>query len=231
MNIINELKRVADKDKVLTLQNFFKTKKGQYGYGDKFLGITVPKIRSISKKYHNLTQSELKTLLKDPYHEVRLAGVMVLVSKYETTKHASVRKKLFDFYVQNSRLINNWDLVDVSAYKIVGNFLYGKDKTVLYKLAKSENLWQRRISVVSTYYFIKNKEHKVTFKISKMLLRDKEDLMHKAVGWMLREVGKICGEDVLESFLKDNIKKMPRTTLRYAIERMSFEKRKFYLNM
>ncbi len=233
--LINELKKLENPEKAQILQKFFKTGKGEYGEGDIFLGLTMPQQRSIAKKYSELGLKEIQKLLKDKIHEHRMMGVILLTDKYKKgyLKTKIPSKEIFDFYLNNAKYINNWDLVDLSAPYIVGDFLsnmdYGEDyEPILINLARSENLWERRISIISTYAFIRKNNFKLTLKISEMLLGDSHDLIHKAVGWMLREVGK-KDERVLENFLKKNYKKIPRITLRYSIEKFPEEKRKGYL--
>ena len=227
-NIKKELRSEASIKKVKTLQRFFKTGVGQYGEGDIFLGVTVPDSRKIAIKYKELSFPEITELLKSKIHEERLVALLILVNNFKEGVE-SKKEKIFDFYLRNTYFVNNWDLVDLSADKIVGAYLLDrKDKGILYKLANSENLWERRIAIVATFNFIKNGETKDTLKISKLLLGDGHDLIHKAVGWMLREIGKRSLEDE-ERFLRKHYKKMPRTMLRYAIERFSEEKRRIYL--
>jgi len=222
-----ELQHLADPDRAKILQKFFKTGKGQYGEGDVFLGIKVPEQRKVAKKYSGLTLKELQGLLSSRYHEHRLTSLLILVIKY-TKSDESEKKEIADFYFKNTNHINNWDLVDVSADKIIGDYLLERDRSVLYRLAKSENLWERRIAIMATFRFIKNNQFKDTTKISGLLLRDEHDLIHKAVGWMLRETGKrdMAAE---EAFLKKHYKNMPRTMLRYAIEKFDQDKRRTYL--
>lgn len=205
---------------------FFKTGKGQYGYGDVFWGLSVPEQRKIAQKYRDLSFAQIKKLLGSKIHEVRLVALLILVSQFE--RHKDKQGDIYDFYMNHLRHINNWDLVDLSAYKIAGEYLLNKNKNILYKLAKSRILWERRVAIVSTYAFIKNGDYKHTLEISEVLLNDKEDLMHKAVGWMLREVGK-RDEKVLCDFLDKNAAIMPRTALRYSIERFAEPKRQAYL--
>lgn len=209
------------------LSRFFKTKKGEYGEGDIFLGISVPKQREIAKKYPNTSIEELQELLLNKIHEYRLTALLILINKYK--KSDKINKKIiFDFYLKNTKNINNWDLVDLSSRDIIGNYILDKERLVIYKLAKSKNLWEKRIAIISTYEFIRNNQFEDTLKIARILLKDKHDLIHKAVGWMLREVGK-KDQNKEEEFLKKYYKEMPRTTLRYAIERFNEKKRKFYL--
>jgi len=221
--IKKEILNESDSKRAKILQGFFKTGKGEYGEGDIFIGLTVPKSRDIAKKFFNLELKYVKELLNSKLHEERLIGLLILVYNYPKDK-----KKIFEFYLENINKINNWDLVDLTADKIVGDYLIDKDKDLLYKLVLSNNLWERRISIVSTFNFIKNNKFEDTLKISEILLKDKHDLIHKAVGWMLREVGK-RDQKVLEKFLLKHYKKMPRTMLRYAIERFDNSKREFYL--
>jgi 3-methyladenine DNA glycosylase AlkD len=223
--LIKDLRKLKDKKQAENLQRFFKTGKGEYGEGDVFLGIKVPIQRKICKNYGDLNLNAIQKLLNSKIHEHRLCGLFVLVSKYKKSKN---KKEIFKFYLKNTKKINNWDLVDLSSPNIVGEYLLNKDKKVLYKLAKSKNLWEKRISIVSTFTFIRNNKLEDTLKISQILLKDKHDLIHKAVGWMLREVGK---KDIkkLELFIQKNYKDMPRTMLRYAIEKFPEKKRKDYL--
>ena len=222
-NLKNELKEKANSEKAETYKNFFKTGKGEYGEGDIFLGLTSKEVQDIAKKYNELNFDSLQKLLADKIHEFRMVALRILNLQYKKNK-----KNVFDFYLKNTKNINNWDLVDVSCYKIVGDFLIGKDKNVLYDLADSKNLWEKRISIVSTYAFIREKDFEDTLKISEVLINDTHDLIHKAVGWMLREVGK-RNQEIEEKFLKKHYKKMPRTMLRYAIEKFEEGKRKKYL--
>jgi 3-methyladenine DNA glycosylase AlkD len=220
-----ELNSLSNPEKAKVLQRFFKTGPGQYGEGDIFLGITVPEVRKTAKSYIKIELKELKQLLSSKIHEERLAALEILVFKYESSEN---KQHFFEFFMKNIEFVNNWDLVDLTAPKIVGNFLLNRKRNLLFTLATSENLWERRIAIVATYEFIKNDEFQDTLKISEILLKDKHDLIHKAVGWMLRELGK-KNQDSLEDFLKKHKKEMPRTMLRYAIEKFEEEKRKFYL--
>jgi len=224
-NIIKELKKNAEPNRKEVFLKFFKTGKEEYGEGDRFLGIAVPKTRVIAQKYKNLTLFDLQKLLKSKIHEHRLCALMILRMQYEETKD----KKLVDFYLANTKNINNWDLVDLSAGYILGDWLLDKDRRLLYRLSKSKNLWERRIAVISTSTFIRENQFEDTIKISEILLSDKHDLIHKAVGWMLRETGK-RDQKLLEDFLQKHAKQMPRVMLRYAIEKLDEKKRKFYLS-
>ncbi len=236
-SLIKDLDKLKNSKKAKILSGFFKTGKGEYGEGDIFLGVTVPDQRKIAEKYKDLKLGEVQKLLKSKIHEFRLVASMILVEKYEKINHgddgkgvmAEIEKsKLVDFYLKNTKYINNWDLVDCSAYFILGDYLFDKEKDVLYNLAKSENLWERRIAIISTLGFIRRNNFTETLKICEILLNDEHDLIHKACGWMLREVGKRdLGVEV--RFLKKFYKKMPRTMLRYAIEKFSEAERQKYL--
>ncbi len=227
LSIQNELRRLGNNEIAEHSQRFFKTGKGEYGDGDKFLGIRVPILRKFAKKYNGTSVEDVSKLLKSQFHEERLLAIIMLVGLFKRAKEKD-QKSIYDFYLDNTQFINNWDLVDCSAEHIVGVFLYVIDKEPLYTLADSNNLWERRISIISTLYFIKQNKFADSLKISEILLHDEEDLIHKAVGWMLREIGKRDIE-VEEGFLKKHYKNMPRTMLRYAIEKFSEEKRKGYL--
>ncbi|MBS3080209.1 DNA alkylation repair protein [Candidatus Pacearchaeota archaeon] len=207
-------------------KRFFKTNEGEYGYGDIFLGITVPQCRILAKQFLNLRLEDIKILLNDNIHEKRLIGLLMLVEKFKKADKKD-KEKIYNFYLDNLNGVNNWDLVDLTADKIIGNFLLDKDKEILYKLTTG-NIWERRIAIISTFAFIKKNKFDDTFRISEILMNDKEDLIHKAVGWMLREVGK-RDKKQLEEFLYKHYKKMPRTMLRYAIEKFENEKRIKYL--
>ena len=229
-----DLKSLANKEKAILLQRFFKTGKGEYGEGDIFLGIIVPKQRKVAKKYINLSLNDLQVLLNSKIHEERLISLFILVDKYkkaEKEDNEKQKQEIFNFYIKNAKNINNWDLVDLSAPNIVGNYLLKKDdkeKQILYKLAKSDNLWEKRISILATFMFIKNNQFQDSINLAEILLKDKHDLIHKAVGWMLRELGK-RNEKLLINFLNKHKKEMPRTMLRYSIEKFSNEKRKFFM--
>jgi 3-methyladenine DNA glycosylase AlkD len=222
-----ELHLKADDKKAKVLKSFFKTGPGQYAAGDLFIGVTVPQIRGIAKKFRDISLKEVISLLRSPIHEERLAALIILVLQY-SGGDASKREKIYKVYRGNAKYINNWDLVDLTAAKIVGHFLSDKDRAALYELAVSGSLWERRIAIVATFYFIKSNQFNDTLKISRLLLSDEHDLIHKAVGWMLREVGK-RDMAVAETFLKKYYRLMPRTMLRYAIERFPVKKRRAYL--
>lgn len=219
--IKKELLKKADKKKALVLRGFFKTGKGEYGEGDKFLGVLVPEQRKIARQYVELNLEEVQKLLKSAWHEERMTALLIILYKFNKEKNENERKKVFDFYLKNTRYINNWDLVDVTCRDIVGGYLFDKNRAVLYKLVKSKNLWERRIAIVSTFYFIMRGEIKDVLSLSEILSADPHDLIHKATGWMLRETGKRCSRDVLISFLKKHYKKMPKVMFRYATEKLS----------
>ncbi len=208
------------------LQRFFKTGKGDYAEGDVFAGIKVPVSRKIAKQFKNLSLADLSELIKSKIHEERLIALFILVDKMKKANEKE-QKKIFKFYVKNMKYVNNWDLVDLSAEKIIGEYLFDRDRELLFKLAKGD-LWERRIAVLSTFNFIKKKDHITTLKIAGLLLRDKHDLIHKALGWMLREIGK-RDLQTEEDFLEKHYKSMPRTMLRYSIEKFPEKKRKAYL--
>jgi len=271
-DVLKTLKVIASPEKAEVLSRFFKMGPGQYGEGDVFLGVTMPEIRKVAREFRELPFSEIETLLASPYHEARMAGLLVLVDRFERAGEES-RKEVYDFLIAHRGAMNNWDLVDVIVPKIVGAYLTGLQFTpskthpsvprtgqlpsergagkrevgeeragekgagrkiavmgwsgreILYHFAQSDDLWERRIAIVSTFAFIRADEFDDTIAIAKMLLGDRHDLIHKATGWMLREVGK-RDESVLRKFLDTHAPRMPRTMLRYAIERLSEEERK-----
>ena len=225
--LLRELDAAADERKAANLAWFFKTGKGEYGEGDLFLGITVPVSRKIALKYCHLPLAEIAKLLASPIHEHRFSALEILVAQYERCGEAE-RQQIFDFYVQETPRINNWDLVDTSAPYIVGRHLITRPRAILDKLASSRMLWERRIAIVATLGLVREGELKDTFRIACKLLGDNEPLIHKAVGWILREAGKVCRPELV-SFLKEQAADMPRTTLRYAIERFTPEERKQWL--
>jgi 3-methyladenine DNA glycosylase AlkD len=230
--IEKDIIKQRDRVKAKNFARFFKTGKGEYGDGDLFLGISVPESRMLSKKYKDVGLKEISVLLKNKFHEIRLIVLFVLVSKFQEVKTETEREKIINFYLKHLKYVNNWDLVDSTAYQILGNYLTNqKDRKVLYKLASSKSIWEQRIAVVSTYAFIKKGESKDIFVICKKLFNHKHDLIHKAMGWMLREVGKNVNQKELKVFLKENIRQIPRTTLRYAIEKFEDKERRRYLNM
>jgi len=225
--VINELKILATEDRRKSNEWFFKTNKGEYGYGDIFLGVRMPDIRKVAKKFSpKITLKELTELIQSPIHEVRLCALIILVNQYKKGNFS----KIFEYYIRQINFINNWDLVDSSAPYIIGDYLYNNpdERSILFEFVHSENLWVRRISIVSTFTLIKNNQFNETLQIAKILLNDKHDLIHKAVGWMLREVYK-RDQDLIRTFLKQNYAQLPRTTLRYAIERMDEVERLLFL--
>ncbi|TRZ65048.1 MAG: DNA alkylation repair protein [Spirochaetia bacterium] len=231
-----ELKSKSNPRKAKILRGFFETGKGEYGEGDVFLGVVSAETKRIALKFKDLNFKELQELLRSKIHEERVAALRILIHQFQVVMlcySKAPKSEIFNFYLKNTKNVNNWGLVDMSAPKIVGEYLLStsprESRQVLYKFAKSKNLWERRIAIISTFAFIRQNRLEDTLKISKMLLNDKQDLIHKAVGWMLREVGK-RSQITLEKFLKANYKNMPRTMLRYAIERFPEKKRKGYLN-
>lgn len=227
LNIQNEIKSFENVEKIPVYLRFFKTGVGEYGEGDQFLGLTTPQIkRIVSKYYKEISLKEVEEILHSPIHEFRMFALSTLVMKYE--KYPELQSEIFNIYLKNTKWINNWDLVDVTAPKIIGHYLLKRDRSVLYTLANSTNLWEQRISIMSTFTFLRNMEFEDTFKISDILMNHKHDLIHKAVGWMLREVGKRSINSEKE-FLKTRYKNMPRTMLRYAIEKFEENLRQQYL--
>ncbi|MDR0560218.1 MAG: DNA alkylation repair protein [Prevotellaceae bacterium] len=228
--LIDELKSFADYDKAMILQRFFKTGKGEYAEGDVFLGLPVPKIRYAIKPYIIMSVAETEILLYSEFHEIRLAGFLILVEKFKKSKSADEKHEIYDFYLKHACQANNWDLVDLSA-QIVGEYLLDrKDRRKLYSLAESNNLWEQRISMVSTIVFIKNGDFDDAIAIAKKLLPHRHSLIHKAIGWMLRETGK-KNREILVDFLDRHATEMSRTTLRYSIEHFSPDERKKYMAM
>ncbi|MBM7560385.1 DNA alkylation repair protein [Marinitoga litoralis] len=217
--IIKEMNENYNEKKAKGNYKFFQTHPGGYGEGDEFLGLTVPIQRKIAKKYKDLTLEDVEKLLQSKYHEHRLTALYILILNFKKKK-----EEVIDFYLRNLDRVNNWDLVDSSAPYLLGPYLEDKDRSILYELAKSDNLWKQRIAIISTLYFIKNNDFEDALKISEMLLNHKHDLIHKAVGWMLREIGK-RNKKIEEEFLKKYYKNMPRTMLRYAIEKFPEEER------
>ncbi len=221
--LIRDLEKLYSKERSKHSMRFFKTGKGEYGEGDIFLGLTVPEQRDFAKRYKGLSISQIQRLLDSDIHEHRLIGGLILIHKFNKNP-----EEIFNFYMKNAKRFNNWDLVDLTAPKISGEFLKDKNKKILYELAKSKNLWEKRIAIVSTYSFIRGGNFADTLKISEILLGDPHDLINKAVGWMLREIGK-RDDKILKDFLKVNYKQIQRTTLRYAIERFPESERKKFL--
>ncbi len=221
------LKKQADPHKARILQGFFKTRPGEYGEHDIFIGVPVPELRKLAKSFQDLELKEIQSLIQSRIHEERQVALFILIIQFRHGPTAR-QKTVYSFYLRNLQFINNWDLVDASAEYILGAYLADKDKTLLTRLARSRNLWKRRIAMLSTFHYIKKGDFDETLKIAEMLLHDREDLIHKAVGWLLREIGK-RNLPAEEMFLKGHYKTMPRTMLRYAIERFPEPKRRAYL--
>jgi 3-methyladenine DNA glycosylase AlkD len=227
--IMSKLKELGDRDIAAHSQRFFKTGKGEYGEGDRFLGIRVPTIRKCVNEYKEISLKDTLKLLQSPFHEARQLALLILVAKYSSANMETEQEAIYQSYLKFTKFINNWDLVDCSAEHIVGKHLLLKDRKPIYRLARSPSLWERRISVMSTFHFIKKEDFSDTLAIAEFLLNDKEDLIHKAVGWMLREVGK-RNWSAEEEFLEKYYKEMPRTMLRYAIEKLPESERLLYLH-
>jgi 3-methyladenine DNA glycosylase AlkD len=229
--VVKEIQALSNRGRAHDLQKFFQTAPGQYGEGDIFLGLTVPQVRTVAKEYKAISLDEIDVLVRSKFHEVRLCGLVILTLQYKAAKERKIKKKLFDLYMKamTDGYINNWDLVDVTA-PIIGEYLIDSDDpyVLLYKLAKSKSLWQRRVSMVFTFAFIRSGDIEPTFEMAEKLLHDKHDLIHKAVGWALREAGKLNGI-ALRNFLATHSHEMPRTMLRYSIEKFSERERKKWL--
>lgn len=222
-DIQKDLKASITPGKAEILSRFFKTGKGEYGEGDIFIGVMVPEIRKVAKKYKDIDLNELQKLIKSKIHEERLCAALILT-------YRELNEDVVDFYLSNTKCINNWDIIDLTAPKVLGKWMidYPDNRKILYKFAKSKSLWERRIAILSTFAFIRKRDFKDALAIAEILLNDSHDLIHKAVGWMLREIGK-RDQKIEEKFLKKFYKKMPRTMLRYAIERFNEKKRAFYM--
>ncbi|MBI4078819.1 MAG: DNA alkylation repair protein [Candidatus Levybacteria bacterium] len=222
------IRKLKNPKKIIVFQRFFKTGRGEYGFGDVFLGLTVPQSRIIALKFKKLSLQDVRRLLHSKYHEERLVALFILVERFAKADK-NVAKTIFDLYLTNTKFINNWDLIDLSAPKIVGPFLLNRSKAILYKLAASKSIWERRIAIMGTFHFIKNKDFTDALKIATILVNDKHDLIQKAVGWMLREIGN-RDQKIEEEFLKKHYKQMPRTMLRYAIEKFPEKLRLAFLH-
>jgi len=227
--IMSRLKELSNSDIAAQSQRFFKTGKGEYGEGDRFLGIRVPTLRKCVIEYRAISLEDTLKLLKAPFHEARMLSLLILVAKYSSANDSTERNAVYRSYLSHTEFINNWDLVDCSAAHVVGAHLFDKDRKILYRLARSTSLWERRISVVSTFHFINREDFSDSLAIAELLLNDREDLIHKAVGWMLREVGK-RNRHAEEEFLAKHYTDMPRTMLRYAIEKLPESERLAYLH-
>ena len=229
--VLSELQSIGSLEKAVHLSRFFKTGPGQYGEGDRFLGVMVPYSRAIAKANKAMPLEEVQLLLESPWHEARLCALLILVYRFKERKITEEeREQIYSFYIKNARRCNNWDLVDLSCRDIVGEYLVDKDRSILYRLADSENLWEQRIAVVATWAFIRRSDFNDTLALAERLMAHKHDLMHKAVGWMLREVGK-KDRETLTNFLEKNATQLPRTTLRYAIEHYPESQRQYFLKM
>lgn len=234
--LISAMQMLENPEQRKVLMGFFKTGKGQYGEGDMFLGLKVPETRAFVKEYRSLPLSEVRKLLGNKWHEVRLCGFLILVEQYNGRKATEKQKDaILDMYLDNARNVNNWDLVDLSCYKILGRWLVEsiapkeEKLRLMDKLANSDNLWEQRISMVSTMATLKAKDSSYTLRYARHHISHKHDLMHKAVGWLLREMGKQCGMDELRDFLSEYASTMPRTALRYAIEKMEKDERGYWM--
>ncbi|MCK9375133.1 MAG: DNA alkylation repair protein [Syntrophobacterales bacterium] len=225
--IERDLESLADASRVAVLQRFFKTGPGEYGAGDRFRGLRVPVLRGLARKYQDLSQAEAERLLQSAFHEDRLLALLILIRQYYRGDQA-VRDRIHRFYLEHTRLVNNWDLVDASAPHLLGHYLEDRPRDLLTRLAASGNLWERRLAIIATLHFIKQQDFDDTLRLARLLLKDPEDLIHKAVGWMLREVQK-RQTAVAEAFLIEHYRQMPRTMLRYAIERLPEARRQAYL--
>ena len=219
--IFNALSARSDEEKKIVLPRFFKTGKGQYGEGDNFLGVTVPNIREVAKEYSDVCFEVVEKLIHSPWHEMRMCALLILVNNSKK----EVSEDIFNFYLSQTKYINNWDLVDLSAPQIIGRYLLQRDRDILYKLAESDLLWDNRIAIVSTLTFIRNNDLDDTYNLSLKMMSHKHDLMHKAIGWMLREAGKRDATR-LYNFVKEHKNIMPRTMLRYSIEKFDDKTRK-----
>lgn len=228
--ITDELQAIATPQRAESSTWFFKTGKGQYGEGDVFIGVSNPDLRAVCKKHLSLKFEELQELLDSEIHEHRMAALIILVEQMKKAK-GEVQQEIYEFYLDNTHRINNWDLVDCSARDIVGLYLFDKDRSILYDMARTDHLWTQRIAIIATHYFINKKQFLDTLNISEILLSHKHDLIHKAVGWMLREAWKKQGEEQVEAFLEHNIGRIPRTALRYAIEKMNDERKKYFMQL
>lgn len=214
------------------LQRFFKTGVGQYGEGDKFIGVRVPLTRKVCKQFKDLPAGEVQKLLDSSIHEHRLAGVIILANKYSKASEQE-KQAIYDLYLKNvyNGRINNWDIVDVTAPQVVGAHLLERPRDILFELAKSDSLWQKRVAMISTYKFLQNGDGSTTLQIAKILLNDTQDLIHKVVGWMLREMGQKVDEKLLINFLEKHARQMPRTMLRYSIEKLSPSQRTYFMEL
>ena len=227
--VIQALQEIGSAETAVHSAKFFKSGSGEYGEGDRFLGVRVPEQRKLAKRATAMPLAQVLKLLRSPFHEARLTAALILAQNYARADQAG-KQKIFDAYLKSTRYLNNWDIVDSSAHKIVGPHLAGGDHALLYQLAQSKSLWERRIAVIATLHGIRNDRFDIIYRLCEMLLGDSEDLIHKASGWMLREAGK-KQPSVLRKFLDAHAARMPRTMLRYAIEKLPEELRKYYLSV
>lgn len=230
--LINELARLANEERAMASMRFFKTGPGQYGEGDKFIGVLQPDIRGVCKKFKTLPINELNKLVENPVHEHRMAALIIVAEQFKKAD-SNKQTQPYGFYLAALARgkINNWDLIDVTCPHVMGQYLKNKPKDILYELVKSRSLWERRASVLATFAFIQNGESEDAIKICKLLMNDKEDLIHKATGWMLREVGKRIDERILTDFLDQHSQEMPRTMLRYSIEKLTINQKQKYMSL
>lgn len=228
-DLINDLREIATPERAKQTARFFKNGKGEYGEGDIFIGVSNPQVRETVKKYYEIPIDELQDLLESNIHEFRFAALVILV--YQFKKHKNRREELFNFYLQHLKYINNWDLVDCSCRDIVGAYLFDKDRSILDEMALVPHLWTQRVAIISTWYFIREKQFDDTLRISELFINHKHDLIHKATGWMLREVWSKGGKQKVENFLEKHIREIPRTMLRYAIEKMPVEQKRALMTM
>ena len=230
---LHVLKALADPDRARSSERFFKTGPGQYGEGDVFIGVTMPQIRRLVRECCDASLEEIDGLVASPIHEARMLGLLLLVARFEATNEGAVRASLFERYLAYMKAgqINNWDFVDATAPRVVGGFLFDRSRKILVTMARSRSLWERRIAIVSTLFFIQKGDAKTTLQLAVTLLGDEQDLIHKAAGWMLREIGKRCSVKELEDFLDQHAPEMPRTMLRYAIERLPEKRRRMYMGL
>lgn len=231
-HVMEEMQAYASDADGVFLQRFFKTGPGQYGEGDIFIGVKVPVSRKIATAYKKLPFEELQILLDSPIHEHRLVALIILTNQYSAARSDDIKQHIFDFYIHNvyKNRVNNWDLVDTSCYKIVGEHLFDRERDILLKLAQGNDLWQKRVAMVSTLGFLKNGDPSSTLELAELLWQDQHDLMQKATGWMLREMGKRVDGGLLATFLDEHAHELPRTCLRYAIEHLSPQQKTHYMN-
>jgi 3-methyladenine DNA glycosylase AlkD len=230
---LRALKALANPMRAVVSQRFFKTGPGQYGEGDVFIGVTMPEIRGLVRTFREVSMEEIDALVVSAIHEARMLGLLLLVARFEREKSDVVRVFLYERYLAYAKAdrVNNWDLVDVTAPRVVGAFLFDRPRKILLTMGRSASLWERRIAIISTLFFIQKGDASMTLRLAEMLLTDTHDLIHKAVGWMLREVGKRCSVEELEGFLDQHATEMPRTMLRYAIERLPEKRRRMYMGL